>query len=77
MSRFLDLGLPIKVYHKDLKARGIVKSRYDQHMKIKAGKLRPPNKDGNTMQAGAWWWGTDIAEDLEREKNSTDTTTAP
>lgn len=61
----------IKVYHEDLKRLGIVRSRYDQHQKIKAGKLPPPNKDGGSMQAPAWWWWSDIAERLERERAAT------
>jgi hypothetical protein len=68
MSRSLFAPEPVKVYHEDLKARGIVRSRYDQHEKIKAGKLRPPNKDGNNQQSSAWWWWVDIIEDLERER---------
>ena len=65
-----DGPVKIKVTHKDLKERGVVRSRYDQHQKIKTGKLRPPNKDGDTMQASAWWWWDHVCEDLESERNA-------
>jgi hypothetical protein len=67
----MNQQIPIKVYHKDLLRLGIVTSRYDQHQKIKSGKLRPPNKDANSMQAPAWWWWEDIAADLAREREAT------
>lgn len=61
----------IKVSHADLRAMGIVRNRFDQAQKIKAGKLPPPNKDSDRMQASAWWWWADIAECLERERAET------
>ena len=62
-----DLPL-LKVRHNDLKRMGIVTSRFDQHQKIKSGRLRPPNKDADRMQAPAWWWWEDVLQDLERER---------
>lgn len=58
----------IKVRFSDLKAYGLVSSRYDLHMKIKAGRLPPPHKDGEAAQASAWWYATEIDEAIERER---------
>jgi hypothetical protein len=66
---FRNLPL-VKVTHRDLLKLGIVTSRFDQHVKIKAGKLRAPHKGGDTMQAAAWWWWHEVCDDLEREMNS-------
>jgi hypothetical protein len=60
----------VKVTHDDLLALGVVGSRYDQTQKIRAGKLRPPNKDGDHMQSSAWWYWADIVADLEREQKA-------
>jgi hypothetical protein len=66
---------PVRVRHEDLRRLGIVTSRDDQHQKIKAGILRKPYKNktrgsDSTMQSGAWWYWSDIAEDLNREKQA-------
>jgi hypothetical protein len=66
-----DGPVKIKVTHRDLKERGIVRSRFDQHKKIREGRLRRPHKDGTgSMQSAAWWWWDEVLEDLERERNS-------
>ncbi|MDX0657906.1 hypothetical protein GOD21_12835 [Sinorhizobium medicae] len=59
---------PIKVYFKDLLNMGLVKSRYDLHMKIKAGRLRAPHKEGESMQATAWWYYDDLLADAAAER---------
>lgn len=60
----------IKVYYRDLKNAGHVTSRYDQFQKIKKGILPAPHKDGETMQARAWWWAWEIDEAIERERRA-------
>lgn len=59
---------PIKVFHEDLVALGIVRSRTHQFDLIRAGRLRPPHKDGHHAQSRAWWFYSDILEDAAREK---------
>ena len=57
----------VKVIFKDLKARGIVRSRHDLHQKIQNGKIRPPYKDGEHQQSAAWWYWHELLVDLDRE----------
>lgn len=68
MLRFADSK--IKVRFDDLRAAGVVTTRKDLHRKIKAGRLPPPHKDGDTTQAMAWWYATEIDEAIERERQS-------
>lgn len=58
----------VKVYYNDLKAAGVVKSRWDLQEKIKAGRLPPPHKDGDSKQATAWWYATEIDDAVTDEQ---------
>lgn len=60
----------IKVHFEDLKAFGLVKSRYDLHMKIKDGRLPRPHKDGEAAQSAAWWYAAEIDEAVENERRN-------
>lgn len=60
----------IKVRFDDLKAAGLVSTRKDLHLKIKSGRLPPPHKDGDSAQASAWWYATEIDEAVERERQT-------
>jgi hypothetical protein len=57
----------VKVYFVDLLQAGIVSSRSDLHYKNKAGRIRPPYKEGDKMQSRAFWLNPEINEDINRE----------
>lgn len=58
----------VKLDYNDLKAMGIVGSRFDLRTKIQSGRLPKPNKDGSSVQARIWWWAADVQKAMEREK---------
>lgn len=68
MFRFSDSK--VKVTFADLKAKGVVRHRNDLHLKIKAGRLPKPHKDGDNMRSPAWWYADEIDEALLRERQA-------
>ena len=59
---------PHKLRYDDLVRMGIVRSRAGLRRMIERGTLRPPHKDGKTLQAAIWWFYDDVMEDLARER---------
>lgn len=57
----------IKIYYRDLEASGYVTNRNDLKEKIKAGRIRPPRKEGNFQQSRAFWLASELDEDIDRE----------
>jgi len=66
MFRFSDHK--VKVTFADLKAAGVVRHRNALHLKIKAGILPAPHKNGEHWQSPAWWYADEIDAALLRER---------
>jgi hypothetical protein len=62
------LGGKLRIFHQDLKAAGVIKSRTHQHELIRSGRLPPPHKPGGREQSRAFWYPTEVQQFLIAEQ---------